>query len=154
MDVFDPPPFAPWRLALGLAGAGLVAWLTLALQRALAAARLRRRWARARGLEARAPRVLASAGYALVAAQVQRVLTLEVDGRPRTYAVRADGLARDRAGRLWVVEVKSGATAPDPLHAPTRRQLLEYRVGYGEAEGVLLVDMERERVHWVRFRIG
>jgi hypothetical protein len=102
-------------------------------------------------LERRARRVLARRGYRVIAEQETRVLTLWVDGQARAYQVRADYLVRDRAGRLLVAEVKSGRLATDPLHTPTRRQLLEYQLGYQDAHGVLLVDMERGCVRRIRF---
>jgi hypothetical protein len=140
-----------WRVALAVAFALLVAWLALGLRRGWRALLLRLRVGRARRLEGRAARVLRRAGYRIVATQVTRELAVLVDDAPRTYVVRADALVEDRRGERFVVEVKSGARAPDPLHPPTRRQLLEYQLGYAGTAGVLLVDMERRRVIRVRF---
>lgn len=142
----------------------LWAWLRNALLGALASvllwalverlwvdARRRRRLRRARAGEREALRLLRAAGFELVQAQVGRELSLEVDGVPAPYRVRIDFLVHDRRQRLYVAEVKTGAVASQPLHRPTRRQLLEYQLGFPEASGVLLVDMEQRRVRRVRF---
>lgn len=127
------------------AGIELLAWL-----RAL---RLRWRFWRARSLENKARALLQRRGYRVIDEQVSRRAAVEVDGAPRTYLVRADYLARGPAGELYVVEVKSGQTAPDPLGTATRRQLLEYQLVYAEARGVLLVDMARRALIPVRFAL-
>jgi len=98
--------------------------------------------------------LLVRCGYTLVAAQRGRQAWLEVDGRRLRYWVRPDFLVEDPAGRRFVVEVKTGARAPDPAHVPTRRQLLEYHVVFGDAAGVLLVDVEAGAVREVRFPLG
>ncbi len=124
-----------------LAGALLATWAS----RTLARARLAWRRRRGRAGERKAPAVLRAAGYRLLEQQAERALELAVDGEVRPYTVRADGIA-ERDGQRFVVEVKTGKKAPDPRHSATRRQLLEYRLVY-DVDGVLLVDMEAERVH-------
>lgn len=138
-----------------LVAAVLLAWslagITLALRRRAAAWRLRRRAGRARAGEVEAASLLEAHGFRVVGAQVARTLRVEVDGLPLTYVVKADYLVEDAAGAWFVAEVKTGDLATDPLHAPTRRQLLEYQVGYADALGLLLVDMDRALVRRVRF---
>jgi hypothetical protein len=142
---------APWRAAGAACLIALAAWGALAARRALRAWALRRRMARARAGEGYAEALLLARGLRVVEAQPTRSATVEVDGALATYTVRADYLVADWRGRRYVAEVKTGARAPDPLHAPTRRQLLEYARAYPEAAGVLLVDAERGRVRDVRF---
>ena len=142
----------------------LWAWLRNALLGALATvllwavaerlwtdARRRRRQRRAQAGEREALRLLRAAGFELVDAQVGRELALEVDGAPAAYQVRVDFLVHDRRQRLFVAEVKTGPQATQPLYRPTRRQLLEYQLGFPEAAGVLLVDMELRLIRRVRF---
>lgn len=129
----------------------LVALATLHLRRALLAARRERRFARARRLERDARRVLSRNGYQVDAHKVRRRVWLEVDGREEGFLVEADYLVRGLRDELLVAEVKSGRLAPDATYTPTRRQLLEYDLAFAEAEGLLLVDMEREKVESVRF---
>jgi hypothetical protein len=141
---------ALWILMLALAAlAGALAARALArLWVHLRLSRIRRRGRRG---ERRAPALLEAAGYRVLAEQPEREARLAVDGEPRPYRVRADLLAvrgRGAAERRYVVEVKTGQRAPDPCHAATRRQLLEYQVLYG-VDGVLLVDMEAGRLHRV-----
>lgn len=130
-----------WSLA-GLAGA---------LRRAWSRRVLLRRMARARAGEVRAAALLEAQGYRVVAGQIPRELVLLVDGVGLRYLVRADFLVEDGRGERFLAEVKTGALASDPLYPPTRRQLLEYGLGFPELAGVLLVDVERGRVRLVRF---
>lgn len=138
-----------------LLAALLLAWsvsgITLELRRRLMAWRLRRRVDRARAGEGAAAGLLEAHGFVVLEAQVARALEVRVDDLDLTYLVRADYLVEDLAGARYVVEVKTGPVATDPLHAPTRRQLLEYQLGYTDALGVLLVDMDRALVRRVRF---
>ena len=93
--------------------------------------------------------MLARAGWVVEGRQITRTLALEVDGAPTEARVRCDLLVR-RGLRRCVAEVKTGALAPRIDHAPTRRQLLEYRLAF-DVDGVLLVDVEAGRVIEVRF---
>jgi hypothetical protein len=141
--------------AAAFVAALLLTWslvgLTLGVRRRVAGYRSRRRLDRALGLEQAACGVLAREGFRIVAAQVSRELLLDVDGALLPYVVKADYLVEDLQGDLFVAEVKTGPVATDPLHTATRRQLLEYQLGYADARGVLLVDMERGAVLRVRF---
>lgn len=141
--------------AATLLAALLLTWslvgLSLELRRRAAAWRLRRRGGRARAGEREAVALLEAHGFRVVDAQVTRRLRVQVDEAWLGYDVKADYVVEDPDGEWFVAEVKTGAVATDPLHAPTRRQLLEYQVGYAEARGVLLVDMERALVRRVRF---
>ena len=143
----------------------LVAWrdvLIAALVLALAAAlwgwhrarnRLsrasRRRNRRARRAETDAERLLEAQGFAILERQLTGRWSIEVDGEPREVSCRADLLV-ERCGRLYVADVKSGGVAPDPRKPSTRRQLLEYLLAF-DADGALVVDMERRQVRSVAF---
>ena len=108
--------------------------------------RFSRSWAsrarvrRAMDGEMRAEPMLRRAGYEVLERQVRTRWTVYADGEPLEVGLRADLLVQ-RAGRRYVAEVKTGKLAPRLDHAPTRRQLLEYRVAFG-VDGVLLVDAE------------
>lgn len=142
-----PPDRALLALALVLAGALLATWSA----RRWRGLRARWRLARAARGERDAERILARAGWVIEARQVARTLAFEVDGAPAEARVRCDLLVR-RGARRCVAEVKTGALAPRLDHAPTRRQLLEYRLAF-DVDGVLLVDAEASRVVEVRFPI-
>ena len=93
-----------------------------------------------------------AAGYRVADRQVTRRFDVLVDGVPREATVRAD-LLLQKNGRTFVAEIKAGWLVSDPMHAPTRRQLLEYEVAFG-ARGVLLVDVPRKAVRRVEFPLA
>jgi hypothetical protein len=111
----------------------------------------RRQWSRAQKAEARAAVILERLGYKVLGTQVEEAYQLAVDGRSMSISVRADYLV-SRNGRRFVAEVKSGRFAPLLATPATRRQLLEYLVAF-QADGVLLVDGETQRVHEVVFPV-
>ena len=111
----------------------------------------RRRQARAREGEDEAEALLEEQGFEVLDRQVRRCWVVCVDGVEHEVEVRADLLA-EKGGRTWVVEVKTGDVAPDPLHPATRRQLLEYGLVFGV--GVLLLDAEAGTLVEVEFPGG
>lgn len=134
-------------LLLLLATVGFaLAWIW---ERGRAGRASRRRVARALRGEMDAENLLDAEGFDLLDRQVRRTWRVRVDGEEAEVEVRADLLV-ERDGRVWVAEVKTGGIAPDPLHPPTRRQLLEYLLAF-EADGVLLVDVEEGRLVEVEF---
>ncbi|RMG08697.1 MAG: hypothetical protein D6731_21305 [Planctomycetota bacterium] len=136
---------------LVLIGIGLVAWGSLRARRTLLAWLLRLRFARARRLEREAGELLERKGYRILQHKLRRTAWVEVDGWQESFELEADYLVRGPTGRVFVGEVKTGRRAPSVRYAPTRRQLLEYGHYFAEAEGLLLVDMERRSVREVRF---
>ncbi|MDP2304652.1 MAG: hypothetical protein Q8P18_01325 [Pseudomonadota bacterium] len=128
-----------------LVGATLAWWLPRALRRR----RLGLRFARSRRLEAEGSRMLADAGYEVLATQVTAPCVVSRNGEPIEADIRADYLV-SRWGRMYVAEAKSGPRATDLRERATRRQLLEYAVTY-DVDGVLLVDTEAGEVVQVAF---
>jgi hypothetical protein len=96
--------------------------------------------------------LLAGAGYRVVARQTTRRYRVRVDGASCEVELRADFVV-ERKGETFVAEVKGGPVVCDPLHTPTRRQLLEYEVAF-EVEGVLLVDVPGRRIRRVAFPLA
>jgi hypothetical protein len=137
-----------WAVAAVLCLLFLLQSARLALARSAPRRRLER--ARKRGLagERGARALLEREGYRIEAHQPALVWAIECDGAPYDVELRADLLV-SRGGARFVAEVKTGAAAELAMPA-TRRQLLEYSVAYG-VDGVLLVDMEQERIREVRF---
>ena len=111
------------------------------------AARARRLGARG---ERRAQALLEAAGFRIIDTQVVRAFDFEVDGKRERTHLRADFLVT-RGGHCYVADAKAGAVAPSAKKAATRRQMLEYAIGY-DAHAVLLVDTEHGRIHELRFR--
>jgi membrane protein implicated in regulation of membrane protease activity len=103
----------------------------------------------ARAGENAAERLLARAGYRVVARQETRRFALTVDGEDLDATCRADLVVDAADGTTWVAEVKTGG-ATRPTAPQTRRQLLEYALVF-DVDGVLLVDMEEGQVHVITF---
>jgi hypothetical protein len=129
-------------LALGL-------WLRGAFGRLVRRRRAGARARRAIAGENRSEVLLRRQGYTIVERQPRRQVVLLVDEEPHPVDVRADWLV-ERDGRRFVADTKTGRLAPSIDHAPTRRQLLEYRLVY-DVVGVLLIDAEANEVHAVTF---
>jgi hypothetical protein len=143
------------RLPLWAWGLPVALFLALGVRTGLRLARgvLARRPARSRRIgEAGARRAIAMLlreRWTVLATEVMREGVVEVDGRLESFVVRADALV-SRRGEVWVAEVKGGDDSSSVHDRATRRQLLEYAHVFG-AEGVLLVDAHRGRIHVVRF---
>jgi hypothetical protein len=143
-----PPDFALAVAALA-ALVALVQSLRLVFRSWLRSRRIA--LARERGAlgEVRAEALLRRLGFSVLGRQVVGRYGLGVDGEALLVELRADYLV-EAGGRRFVAEVKTGVFAPRLETAATRRQLLEYRIGF-DVDGVLLVDAEAERVRVVDF---
>ncbi|MFO7566830.1 MAG: PD-(D/E)XK nuclease family protein [Enhygromyxa sp.] len=135
----------PWLLVGLLLGALLSLWIGRAWRRA----RMRRRSRRARAGEVAAEVLLRRRGFRILDEQVRRREHLLVDGERLDFEVRADLLV-SRWWRTYVVEIKTGKSAPNPKTSATRRQLREYAAVY-EVDGLLLADMSAGELHEIRF---
>ena len=102
--------------------------------------------------EAQARSLLAAAGYTIRDDQCSRRYSVRIDGKDRLVDLRADFVV-ERRGETFVAEVKGGTVVNDPLHTPTRRQLLEYEVAF-EVDGVLLVDAPNRKILRVEFPLS
>ena len=143
------PRLLPAVLALAI---GVVFTIIVALlRRGLRRHRLRSRFARARVGEERAEEILRARGYEVLARQSPVTWRVRVGGECVDVDLRADYVVA-KNGRTLVAEVKTGRLATSIESAATRRQLLEYRCAFA-ADGVLLVDAERESVNEVVFEL-
>ncbi|NLJ81451.1 MAG: hypothetical protein GX335_10590 [Firmicutes bacterium] len=109
----------------------------------------KRRLAGAKRSEEEAAKLLEQQGFRIICRQPAATSRVYVDGKERTTTIRADFIIK-RGWRKYVVEVKSGRTAPR-LNARTRRQLLEYQLAF-RAHSILLVDMRTRTWREVAFR--
>jgi len=139
------PLISPWVLVLAIF---VTAAAVLRLGRRRRSRRGRRVARRGLRAEVEAEIVLERHGYRILDRQVAAPWPMRVDGEELEAGLRAD-LVVGRRGRVFIAEVKTGAASRVTL-PETRRQLLEYRVAF-DCDGVLLVDMEEERVHRVEF---
>lgn len=99
--------------------------------------------------ETEAVRLAEALGYRVIDRQARRSYPVQIDGEVGEAGVRADFILT-KNGREVVGEVKTGGLAPDPSHAPTRRQLLEYAHVF-DVDEVLLFDMEAGEARSVHF---
>jgi len=141
----------PHELVVIIAAILFGGWIALRLRRWRAARKLKRRFAIGARAEKEAISLLQEHGYTVLNGQVTAESRLWVDGEEETCTVRAD-LIVARRGKRYVVEVKSGKSAPDPRSSATRRQLLEYEHAFS-TDGLLLADMDQRVVKHVTFRL-
>jgi hypothetical protein len=138
-----------WILAGVLGAFALLQTIRLWWLRGAAGRRLARARARGRAGEQAAIGLMERSGYAIEALQPVRRWTIHCDGQAQDIELRADLLV-SRGDRRFVAEVKTGDAAPRLQTPATRRQLLEYSVAY-DADGVLLIDVEAQRIHEIVF---
>jgi len=144
----DPSPLN-WFLA-GLSALIVLIWICAhAWSKKSRSIIARKRAAVALAGERNAEAWLRKLGYRIDAHQVCGAIQITVDGAPIEYALRADFIV-SRAGKRYVAEVKTGAHATSLQAQATRRQLLEYLVAFA-ADGLLLMDMHRKKIHTVQF---
>lgn len=141
---------SPWVGVLGLLLLVTTGcWMGLRVARFGVARRAARSRRLGRGGEAKALAMLRRSGFRIVETEARAEGLIEVDGRIERFVVRADALV-ERAGRVYVAELKGGPEAGKVTNRATRRQLLEYAVVFDVA-GILLVDAYGGRIHVVRF---
>ncbi len=99
--------------------------------------------------EKRAEEILRKNGYRILSYQERKKYNLKVDDDIEEVVVIADYIVK-KGRKIYVVEVKTGRDAPLPRNTGTRRQLLEYYLAF-EVDGVLLLDMEDERIREIEF---
>lgn len=138
-----------WALLVLFGGAFGLHAARITLRDVLRRRRFQARMRRAASGERSAAKLLERAGYRVIAEQVRGTLEYRLDDEPFSIDVQADYRA-EKAGRSWIAEVKTGRESTRLTSRSTRRQLLEYAHAF-DAEGVLLVDAERGRVHRVTF---
>ncbi len=135
--------------ALGVVMALLALIVLAAIRRWWRSWRARRGGRHAHRREAAARAVLQRAGFTVIGEQVRHMWSITCGEKSLPIELRADYLV-ERGDRRFVADVKTGPRATRITTAATRRQLLEYRVAY-DVSGVLLVDMDNERIHEVGF---
>ena len=124
-------------------------WTALSLRRWIAAFKIKRRFAVGAQAEKDAVTLLERHGYAILEGQVSEENVFLVDGEETVSAVRADYIA-EKEGKRFVVEVKSGESAPSPTNSATRRQLLEYEHVF-RPDGLILADMRQGKLKRIEF---
>lgn len=109
----------------------------------------RKRFERGNMLETRAKTFLENKGFLIIDEQKAYNHNYEVNGERRSSKLKVDYVV-EKKGKRYIVEVKSGKSAISLDDKNSRRQLLEYDFVI-ENEGVFLLDMENEKMQFVKF---
>lgn len=111
--------------------------------------RLERRLKRGLRQEVRGERLLQQYGYRIESLQPEVGANLSIGGEEKRHTIRPDALAVKK-GRRFLVEIKSGPVAGNPMFKDTRRQLLEYHY-YSQEDGLLFVNADKGTIQEVLF---
>jgi hypothetical protein len=128
---------------------GIGGWLALRVRKWRAVFSMKHRFAVGAKAELDAVSLLKKHGYTVLGDQVSGQNVFLVDGKEVTSVVRADFRA-EKDGKSYIVEVKSGDSAPSPRNSATRRQLLEYEHVF-RPDGLILADMREGTLKSVDF---
>ncbi len=126
------------------ASLGLVYWIRSRIKHH----RIQRRAQHGHLMEEKASDMLKAWGFRILERNPKIQYTWWMDGEAVDTCVEADYLVSAH-GKRWLVEVKTGRAAR-PNRRETRRQLLEYAT-YGDADGLYLLDADRETLELVEF---
>lgn len=113
--------------------------------------KLRKRMQKAKKGEYKAIKFMKSQGFRVTDLQKEGSYTLFIDDKPHVVNVKADMIVK-KGKKTYVAEVKTGDKVTSPKYTDTRRQLLEYYMVY-QPSGLLLVDMEKQKVRKVEYSI-
>lgn len=135
-------------LILGIIfGAGIACYLIKTLK----SYKLKRQQKTSKRAEKAAQNFLEDQGYTILSVQQRVPIITKLDNRSYKNHVKADFIVK-KDGYTYVVEVKTGEQVERPTAADIRRQLLEYYLIY-RTHGVLLLDMDNNRIHTVEFQL-
>lgn len=117
---------------------------------------LRRRPGRISGAKAgksssRARTVLEEAGYEIVRIKPSVTVRMEIDGRPYPFEMKADFLV-SRKGRRYLVRIRRDSKQARLQSKMWRGAHLRDTLAF-RADGILVLNLEKETVQEVHFRI-
>jgi Holliday junction resolvase-like predicted endonuclease len=92
---------------------------------------------------------LESNGFRILSEQPELPIEFKVDGVVQFLKLRPDFCVK-KDGKLAIVEVKTGTSAPNPLYMSTRRQLLEYSV-HASVDEIYLFDADKKKLSKIEF---
>ncbi len=125
--------------------------LTINILKYLRRWNLRKRIQKAKKSEYKAIDFMKNRGYQILDLQKECTYTLFIDDKPYKVTVKADMIVK-KGNKTFVAEVKTGEKVTSPKYTGTRRQLLEYYMVY-RPNGLILVDMERQKLRTVEYSI-
>jgi len=107
---------------------------------------------KAKRAENSAVKILQSAGYKIVDVQKRVKVKTKIDGKDYYNTIIADMIVK-KGGKNFLVEIKTGKQTERPVAPQIRRQLLEYFLVF-KPDGIILLDMEVGKLHYVSFDLG
>lgn len=125
--------------------------LTINISKYLRKRNFKKKMQKAKKSEHRAVKFLENKGYQILDFQKKCFYTLYIDNKPYKIEVKADLIVK-KGNKNFVAEVKTGEKVTSPKYTGTRRQLLEYYMAY-RPDGLILVDMERQKIRTIKYSI-
>jgi len=99
--------------------------------------------------EQEAERFLQKNGFSIISKQEEHSYTIYENQNPVAIKLVTDYVA-EKDGMVYIVEVKTGSSAPSINNSSTRRQILEYYHAL-QCDGVILLDMEDKVFKYIDF---
>ena len=109
----------------------------------------KKRFARGVTAEKEAGIYLKSKGFEILSSQSVHYHNYKISGENRQAKLMVDYVI-SKAGKVYLVEVKSGTSAISIENKDTRRQILEYDYTI-ENDGIFLLDMENKKLQPIEF---
>jgi hypothetical protein len=132
-------------------GAIIGIFLTINIIKYIRKLQLIKRMKKAKRGEHKAIKFMENNGFEILDLQKESSYTLFIDNKAHKVTVKADMIVK-KGNKIYVAEVKTGDKVTSPKYADTRRQLLEYFMVY-RPSGLILVDMEKQRLRTVEYSI-
>jgi Holliday junction resolvase len=88
-------------------------------------------------------------GFKIVEEQSEREYYIKENGKDIKISIIADFIAK-KDGKQYVVEAKTGKSAPQITNSSTRRQILEYSQAF-DCDGVFLLDVDNRLLKKIEF---
>lgn len=126
-------------------------WIFYTLQKIWIRYNRVKRLKKGKDAEKDAQRLLQKRGYTIHDYQPQLSYNMLVSNERKSIQITPDFIAA-KGSLKYVVEVKSGDVATNPLYGNTRRQILEYAMV--SEMPLLFVDMTNEEIHEIKFPFG
>lgn len=99
--------------------------------------------------EREALKFLEREGFTILDEQKEFTYILRENDKDISVLLKPDIIAK-RDGKVYIVEVKTGTSAPNIRNSSTRRQLLEYKYAINY-DGIYLLDMDKRELKEIEF---
>lgn len=111
--------------------------------------KLKRRFSKASKAEQKAEFFLMKKGFRVIEDQYRLKHVFQFGKEEISIDLKVDYLVK-KGKKTFLVEVKSGESAPSIYNKDTRRQLIEYAL-VNPFDGIFLLDMQEKALHPVKF---